>query len=191
MGGTVGVMREEHIEITQDVGPWRILMRWAVDADPASGPTRVLITPHPDADPAATQGGVASTVLRQIDFKKAGDQFRSVRPASTERDVAQDAEGEVLRWLLDSEGISDAYLAFLAESYVRAVAQAVPNVTAHLAELTNKRPETIRGHLKEARKRDLLTTVPGKAGGQLTAKGGEITTGEHLDKVTDYLMGNN
>ncbi|PCG83877.1 hypothetical protein CIB93_22095 [Streptomyces sp. WZ.A104] len=180
----------EHIEVIQDVGPWRILMRWAADADPASGPTRVLITPHPDADPAATQGGVASTVLRQVDFKKAGDQFRSARPTDTEPDVNQDAEGEGLRWLLDSEGISDAYLAFLAESYVRAVAQALPNVTAHLAGLTNKRPETIRGHLKEARKRGLLTTVPGKAGGQLTEKAREITWGEYLDKVTDHLMGN-
>ncbi|MFB8415678.1 hypothetical protein ACFC63_09230 [Streptomyces albidoflavus] len=184
-------MSEEHIEITQNIGPWRVLMRWAADADPASGPARILITAHPDAAPATTQGGVASTVLRQIDFKKAGDQFRSVRPTSTEREVAQVSEGEALRWLLDSEGISDAYLAFLAESYVRAVSRAVPNVTAHLAELTHKRPETIRGHLKEARKRDLLTTVPGKAGGQLTAKGREITTGEYLDKVTDYLMGNN
>ncbi|SOE07976.1 hypothetical protein [Streptomyces sp. Ag109_G2-15] len=180
----------EHIEITQDVGPWRVLMRWAANADPASGPTRVLITPHPDADPATTQGGVASTVLRQIDFKKAGDQFRVARPADSEQQVTQDTEAEALRWLLGNEGISDAYLAFLAESYVRAVARAVPNVTAHLAELTHKRPETIRGHLKEARKRDLLTTVPGKAGGQLTPKAREITTGEYLDKVTDYLMGN-
>jgi len=180
----------EGIEITQNVGPWHVLMHWAADADPASGPTRVLITPHPNADPASTEGGVASTVLRQIDFKKAGEQFRAARPAATEHDVAQESEGEVLRWLLTAEGISDAYLAFLAEAYVRAVAQAVPNVTAHLAELTNKRPETIRGHLKEARKRDLLTTVPGKAGGQLTSRGKEITTDEYLDKISDYLMGN-
>lgn len=181
----------ERIEITQDVGPWRVLMRWDADADPASGPTRVLITPHPDADPASTQGGVSSTVLRQVDFRKAGDQFRAARPTGTEHEVTQEAEGEVLRWLLTAEGISDAYLAFLAESYVRAVSRATPNVTAHLAELTNKRPETIRGHLKEARKRDLLTTVPGKAGGQLTRKAWEIVTGEYLDKVTDHLMGDN
>ncbi|KAA6214099.1 hypothetical protein CP973_33715 [Streptomyces albofaciens JCM 4342] len=178
----------DHIEITQDIGPWRVLLCWAADADPASGPTRVLITPRPDADPADTQGGVASTVLRQIDFKKAGEQFRSVRPTSTEREIGQDPEGEGLRWLLNSEGVSDAYLAFLAESYVRAVSQAVPNVTAHLAALAHKRPETIRGHLKEARKRDLLTTVPGKAGGRLTPKAAEIVTGDYLDKVTDYLM---
>ncbi|MFJ6790446.1 hypothetical protein [Streptomyces angustmyceticus] len=180
----------EHIEITQDVGPWRVLMRWAADADPASGPTWVLVTPHPDADPASTQGGVSSTVLRQVDFKNAADQFRAARPTETRHEVAQDAEAEALRWLLASEGVSDAYLAFLAESYVRAVSRAVPNVTAHLAELTHKRPETIRGHLKEARKRDLLTTVPGKAGGQLTAKAREITTGEYLDKITDHLMSN-
>lgn len=66
----------------------------------------------------------------------------------------------------------------------------MPNVTAYLAELTHKRPEAIRGHLKEARKRDLLTTVPGKAGGQLTRKAREITPGEYLDKITDHLMGN-
>ncbi|MET8825095.1 hypothetical protein ABZX40_12425 [Streptomyces sp. NPDC004610] len=179
-----------HIQITQDVGPWRVLLTWASDADPASGPTRVLITPHPDADPASIQGGTSSTVLRQIDFKKAGDQFRAARPTDTLHEVAQDTEAEALRWLLATEGVSDAYLAFLAESYVRAVARAAPNVTAHLAELTHKRPETIRGHLKEARKRDLLTTVPGKAGGKLTIKAREITTGEYLDKITDYLMGN-
>ncbi|WP_055557627.1 hypothetical protein [Streptomyces sp. NBRC 110028] len=178
----------EDIEITQDVGPWHVLMRWAADADPASGPTRVLITPRPDVEPAATQGGVSSTVLRQVDFKKAGDQFRATRSADPEQQVTQDAEAEALRWLLGSEGISDAYLAFLAESYVRAVSRAVPNVTAYLAELTQKRPETLRGHLKEARKRDLLTTVPGKAGGQLTAKAREITNGEYLDRVTAHLM---
>ncbi|MFF5858008.1 hypothetical protein ACFY8B_20655 [Streptomyces sp. NPDC012751] len=121
--------------------------------------------------------------------KRAGDQFRAARPADPERQVTEDAEAEALRWLLRSEGISDAYLAFLAEAYVRAVSRAVPNVTAYLAELTQKRPETIRGHLKEARKRDLLTTVPGKAGGQLTAKAREITNGEYLDRVTDHLMG--
>ncbi|MEU1826368.1 hypothetical protein ABZ502_28515 [Streptomyces abikoensis] len=178
----------EPIEITQTVGPWRILMRWDADADPASGPTRVLVTPDPDAAPEAVHVGVSSTVVRQIDFRRAGDQFRAARPAATAHDIAHDAEGEVLRWLLKTEGISDAYLAFLAEAYVRAVERAVPNVTAHLAELTAKRPETMRGHLKEARKRDLLTTVPGKAGGRLTPKAREITTGEHLDKVTDYLM---
>ncbi|MFE2972041.1 hypothetical protein ACFXKC_52495 [Streptomyces sp. NPDC059340] len=167
-----------------------MLMRWAANADPASGPTRVLITPHPDADPATTQGGVSSTVLRQVDFKKAGDQFRAARPAVPEQQVTQEAEGDVLRWLLGSEGISDAYLAFLAEAYVRAVSRGVPNITAHLAELTHKRPETIRSHLKKARKRDLLTTVPGRAGGQLTTRAREITTGEYLDKITGHLMGN-
>ncbi|GDY54216.1 hypothetical protein SVIO_048390 [Streptomyces violaceusniger] len=55
--------------------------------------------------------------------------------------------------------------------------------------VTDKRPETIRSHLKEARKRDLLTTVPGKAGGQLTTKAREITNGEYLDRVTAHLMG--
>ena len=43
-----------------------------------------------------------------------------------------------------------------------------------LAELVDKSPETIKIHLKEARKRELLTTVKGRAGGHLTSKARQI-----------------
>ncbi|MER5729362.1 hypothetical protein ABT084_13660 [Streptomyces sp. NPDC002138] len=176
------------ISIPQQVGPWAVLMTWDAGADPASGPSSIVISPDPDAEPEDTQGGLASTVLRSIDFQEAQAAFRAVRPKGTEHDVGAEEEARALRWLFDSEGISDGYLAFLAEAYVRTVSIGVKNVAGHLAELIGKRPETLRAHLKEARKRGLLTTIPGKAGGRLTDEACEITSGEYLDKVTEYLM---
>ncbi|MFD3514275.1 hypothetical protein [Streptomyces sp. NPDC058657] len=178
----------ESTDIPQRVGPWLVYLRYESDADPASGPSRILITRDPEAAPEETEGGLSSTMLRKIDFQAAAAAYRESRGEQQLPDVSSDLAGDALRWLFAQEGLSDAYLAFLAEEYVRAVARAVKNVAGHLAELTGKRPETVRAHLKEARKRGLLTTIPGKAGGHLTPRAREIVTGEYLDKITDHLM---
>jgi DNA-binding IscR family transcriptional regulator len=46
-------------------------------------------------------------------------------------------------------------------------------VAAKLAEMTGRSPDTIKQHLHRVRKAGFLTTIPGKAGGQLTDKAGE------------------
>lgn len=162
--------------VTQQIGPWVVTYSWPKDAD-QGGPWAVTITPSPDATDNEVAGGIASTLVRQIDFRAAGEEWRAKSEHIAERDERigkrQSAE---LRSLV-ANGITDEYLATLAQTYVRLVMTGEKSIVRRLAELVDKSPETIKIHLKEARKRDLLTTVKGRAGGHLTSKSRQILDG--------------
>lgn len=146
------------------IGPWQVFMEWSEDAD-QGGPVYLSIEPGDDADPWEIAGGLSSTVLRQINFQEAIDQWRRESPGT----VLDEYFRERLRELV-SEGVTDQYLAYLASVYVGMVRAGEKGITAKLADATGKKLDTVKAHLKAARKREFLTVIPGKAGGQLTEK---------------------
>ena len=158
---------DQPVTVTELIGPWLVEYHWPADAD-QGGPARITISPHAEAAPADLAGGLSSTVVRQLDFRKAAKEWRRLRRRGEEavdparRKLAQRLQGLV------SDGITDEYLAALADTYVTLVSEGEASVTTSLAELVGKKPETIKIHLKSARKRGLLTTVKGRAGGNLT-----------------------
>ncbi|MBM7771989.1 hypothetical protein JOD54_002193 [Actinokineospora baliensis] len=153
----------------------------------------------PAADPEDAVGGISSTVIRQIDFRRAAEGWRQLRGAAISgaegiRTLAITAEGfsKIVRPLIN-DGLSDEYLAWLATAYVTFVEAGVASVTAHLSDVVQRRPDTIRSHLKEARNRGLLTTIKGRAGGKLTDKAKAITSvrfeGDDIGEGVSTLQG--
>ncbi|WP_447041407.1 hypothetical protein [Streptomyces sp. DSM 118878] len=69
-----------------------------------------------------------------------------------------------------AQGVTDEYLALLASAYVGYINRGGAGPLAHLAAQVGKSQSTIKGHLWQARKRDLLTGSAGRAGGALTEK---------------------
>jgi DNA-binding transcriptional ArsR family regulator len=154
---------------TVRIGPWSVLMEWPAGAE--HGPHRIEIRPSVESSPEDVQAGLSSTVLRQIDFgglQKVADQARELASEATT------TWSSVRLREVSGHRVTDEYLARLADVYVNLVRSRESNVTAKLAEITGKAPETIRQHLKRVRKAGLLTTIPGKAGGHLTGKAKDL-----------------
>ncbi|WP_338603534.1 hypothetical protein [Saccharopolyspora sp. SCSIO 74807] len=163
------------VGIAQDIWPWQVSMEWPKDVD-QGGPWYLAIRPHPGASDEELAGGLSSTVLRKLDFKKAAEEWREVSKSEGSFELTQAMLDEVSSTLKDAskEGVTDEYLSFLAYLYVEFVQLGFQPVTTNLAELAGRRPETIRAHLKSARTQGLLTAVKGRAGGKLTGKAQEI-----------------
>src|SRR5690606_18496541 len=166
--------RERHLydsgfALTQRIGPWSVLMEWPMEAE--QGPHRIEIRPAEDAGTDEVAGGLSSTVLLQVDFQMGKSEFRKLveQTSTLNRAYAVGMHPARLRELV-GQGISDAYLAHLAQAYVDLVRLGEQSVTAKLAEMVGKSPETIRQHDKRVRKAGFLTTITGKAGGRLTDK---------------------
>lgn len=151
-------------QVQDRVGPWLVTAQWPRDAE-QGGPQRLVIEPAPDASPDEVASGLSQTVLRKVRFDALSGLWRA------ERGSVEDSPdlAPMLRSAA-SEGVSEAYLAALSFAYVSLANAGQPAITAELAGMTGKRPETIRVHLKRARQAGMLTAVRGKAGGELTAK---------------------
>ena len=159
--------------VEQQIGPWVVTYSWPKDVG-QGGPGAVTIAPSRDATEEDVAGGIASTVVRKLDFRAASEEWRSKLELVAERDERVGKRQSAELRSLVAVGITDEYLATLAQTYVRLVMTGEKSVIRRLAELVDKSPETIKIHLKEARKRELLTTVKGRAGGHLTSKAGQI-----------------
>ncbi|WP_280179886.1 hypothetical protein [Nocardia cyriacigeorgica] len=158
------------IRLERRLGPWVVKMDWPDDAE--YGPRRMEIHPAEDATPEEVQAGLSTTVLRRVEFQPARRKLDELRMTDEEQDRVHAIE--YLRLAAADRSISDEYLAGLASAYVELVKAREPNVTAKLAEIAGKAPETIRIHLGKVRKAGFLTSIPGKAGGQLTDAAKEI-----------------
>ncbi|MFC5148087.1 hypothetical protein [Streptomyces aureoversilis] len=90
----------------------------------------------------------------------------------TLEDVAQrfNEAGEAAGLLLANEGVSERYLVMLAATYKAMADSGAPAPVPWLARLIGRRPETVKDHLKKARRDGYLSTLAGKAGGELTEK---------------------
>lgn len=78
--------------------------------------------------------------------------------------------GEAAGLLLANEGVSERYLVMLATTYKSMADMGAPAPIPWLARLIDRRPETVKDHLKKARRDGYLSTLAGKAGGELTDK---------------------
>ncbi|MFD4340240.1 hypothetical protein ACFWPP_24040 [Streptomyces anulatus] len=164
---------ESGFEITQEQGAWVIRMWWP-SGPVHGGPQRITIESAADAPARDVARGISTTVLRRLDLpgavKMAAEMGQKGHRALTELTEAMQQAGEAAGALLESEGVSETYLAVLAAVYKHAADAGDPAPVRWLARRINRSPETVKGHLKQARRDGLLTTIAGKAGGELTEK---------------------
>lgn len=149
-------------------------MTWR-EGDYEGGPLGMWIRPaDPESPPS---GGISSTVLRSIDFRKA--------KAKLVDDLARNPEGwrghlkkakqassaarvERLRHEMAGGVNRPSYLALLASDYIHRVQDGQHKPVEHLAEDLGKPLQTVRGHLWQSRKRGFLLGSPGRKGGVLS-----------------------
>lgn len=164
---------ESGLEVTQQQGAWVIRMWWPTGPI-AGGPQRVTIEQTDDAPARDVARGISTTVLRRLDLPGAVKMAEELAPMShevlTEVSEALNQGGEAARLLLENEGVSETYLALLASVYKGMADSGAPAPVPWLARLIKRSPETVKGHLKQARRDGFLTTIAGKAGGELTDK---------------------
>ncbi|MEU6921293.1 hypothetical protein [Streptomyces sp. NPDC046631] len=163
--------------VVQDLGPWVVEMQWPHGV--TQGGPAVLVV-RPKGGTGYPPGGISSTVLRQIDFKEAGEALRRQTRVSGQRaQIREQYEAERTERLRQAatQGVTDEYLALLASAYVGYINQGGTGPLAHLAERVCKSQSTVKGHLWQARKRGLLTGSAGRAGGALTQKASELLMG--------------
>jgi len=167
-------------QVIQQIGPWRVLLEWEHGAT-QGGPISMEITPAADATPEELAHGLSQTVLRQVDFKAAFNQMvRQNTQVSEPLRPVIDGMGEELREML-KDGVTDKYLALLADAYLMLVHFGVHNVAGELAGLVDRTPSGVLQQLKRARKAGLLTSIPGRAGGHLTPRAEELLAVTRLD----------
>lgn len=159
-------------EITQQQGAWAVRMWWPV-GPVNGGPQRITIEPAEDAPAREVARGISTTVLRRLDVAAALELAKQVPEAQrTLEEVAGklNGMGEAAGLALEGEGVSERYLALLVATYTAMADFGAPAPIPWLARLIGRRPETVKDHLKRARRDGFLTTVAGKAGGELTDK---------------------
>lgn len=132
------------------------------------------IVPRHGVSPKDLAGGISQTVLRQINFK---DAFNAMirQSSGLNKHFVEVVDGfaEELRAML-ADGVTDWYLAHLSEAYLLLIRLGEKNVAGRLAVMVDRTPSGVLQHLKRARKADLLTSIPGRAGGELTPRALEI-----------------
>nr|WP_052741149.1 sigma-70 family RNA polymerase sigma factor [Mycobacterium sp. UM_NZ2] len=159
--------------VFQNLGDdWEIDMEWR-EGDYQGGPIGMWIRPlDPDNPP---HGGLSSTVLREIDFRKAKAKLHqdlAAHPHGWRGEPSKQAQqdGDRLARLRDelAKGITPEYLALLCSNYVQRVNSGQAKPVERLAEDLGKSAATIRGHLWQARRQGLLIGSAGRKGGTLT-----------------------
>ncbi|WIM87716.1 hypothetical protein PT015_23275 [Candidatus Mycobacterium wuenschmannii] len=162
------------VVIEQRIGPWQVALAWPDDAD-QGGPVEISIKPYADATDDELIGGLSSTVLRHIDFRAAREKWVAIKAHGLDRpDGLATLRDAQLRKVLERDGVTDTYLALLANAYIQLTRAGESSVSKRLAEATGRSPDTIKQHLHRVRKEGMLTAISGKAGGLLTMKAVEI-----------------
>ncbi|MBY6304533.1 hypothetical protein [Streptomyces clavuligerus] len=168
---------ESGFEITQQQGAWTIRLWWP-SGPVTGGPQRVTIETAEDAPARDVARGISTTVLRRLDLPGAIKMAEEHAPKGQEvmQELARaiDRGAETAGVLLERDGVSDAYLAVLASVYKAVSDTGAAAPVPWLARRVNRSTETVKGHLKQARRDGYLTTVAGKAGGELTDKATEV-----------------
>ncbi|WP_438293515.1 hypothetical protein [Streptomyces sp. HUAS TT7] len=174
---------ETGFEVTQQQGAWTVRMWWPVGPI-TGGPQRITVEQAEGAPARDVARGISTTVLRRLDLAGALKIAEQGAPQAQEalQGLTEVLErlGKTAGLLLKRGGVSGTYLAALATAYQGMAEMGMQAPVRWLAQLIERRPETIKGHLKQARRDGYLTTVAGKAGGELTDK-----TVEEL-KGTEY-----
>ncbi|RLV08466.1 hypothetical protein CTZ27_06595 [Streptomyces griseocarneus] len=163
---------ESGFEVSQQHGGWVVRMHWP-PGPVTGGPQRMTVEPAEGAEPRDIVRGISTTVLRRLDIAAAMKLAKMAPEAQqTLEEFAKrlNEAGEAAGHILATEGVSERYLVTLAATYTSMADGGAPAPVPWLARLIDRRPETIKDHLKKARRDGFLSTVAGKAGGELTAK---------------------
>ncbi|MEU2513749.1 hypothetical protein [Streptomyces syringium] len=159
--------RERGTEVVQQYDAWTVRMWWP-EGPVTGGPQRITIEAADDAAPGEVSRGISTTVLRRADLVSAKAEARAVAPKTEGDDAPLALLGPAVRSLLASEGVSPSYLVVLASIYTAMADSGATAFVPELSKYVGRSLETVRGHLKQARRDGYLTTVAGKAGGELT-----------------------
>jgi hypothetical protein len=160
---------EEGLEIVQFRGPWSITMWWPEGAV-SGGPQKVVIEAGEDVPPGDVARGISTTVLRQLDIAGAVKRAQEIAPTTPPWQAEQGRLLELARLaarLLSDEGVSPRYLSLLSLTYRDLTDKGVQAPVPWLAEQLDRRPESVKDHLKKARRDGYLTSRAGRAGGEL------------------------
>lgn len=163
---------ESGFEIEQKQGGWTVRMWWPT-GPVTGGPQRITIEPAADAPARDVARGISTTVLRRLDLAAALNLAKMAPEAQSvleTRSKQLNEIGEAAGLLLANEGVSERYLAMLASTYKAMSDSGAVAPVRQLARLIGRQPETVKDHLKKARREGYLSTVTGKAGGELTEK---------------------
>jgi DNA-binding MarR family transcriptional regulator len=156
-------------EVRQRVGAWVLRAEWS-GADTQGGPQRLTIEPAEDATGRDVARGVTTTVLRRMEPELS----RIVEKARETAGAPQgqlEALADQARAELSSGRLSGRYLALLSTLYVEASNRGIPAPVKWLGDAVGKTQNTVKDHLKRARKDGYLeTTADRKAGGLVTEK---------------------
>ncbi|WP_234021667.1 hypothetical protein [Streptomyces sp. 351MFTsu5.1] len=183
------VANEGGFEVTQAQGAWVIRMWWPTGPI-TGGPQRITVEAAEGATARDVARGVSTTVLRRLDMAaamKVAEKAPELQQGREEVTAKVEKAGEAAGVLLADEGVSEPYLAMLAATYKTMADMGAPAPVPWLARLIDRRPETVKDHLKRARREGYLTTVAGKAGGELTDKATEMLAAfVDPDEVQDF-----
>ncbi|MFH9074819.1 hypothetical protein [Streptomyces alboflavus] len=164
---------ESGLELTQQQGTAWVIRMWWPTGPLTGGPQRITIEPAEEATPRDVARGISTTVLRRLDLaaamklaEQAPEFQRAMEGVGQKIDQAGLAAGRELA----RAGVSELYLSLLAATYKSMADMGAPAPIPWLSRLIDRRPETVKDHLKRARRDGYLTTIAGKAGGDLTDK---------------------
>lgn len=155
---------------------------WWPPGPVTGGPQRITVERTDGAPARDVARGISTTVLRRLDIAAAVKLAEQVPELDNARQALRqefDESAERAGRLLAEEGVSERYLAVLAATYKQLADAGDPAPVRRLARLVGRRPETIKDHLKKARREEYLGTVAGKAGGELTDKTRAILNSMH------------
>ncbi|MER5303376.1 hypothetical protein [Streptomyces lasiicapitis] len=164
---------ESGFELTQQQGAAWVIRMWWPTGPLTGGPQRITIEAAEGATPREVARGISTTVLRRLDLPaamKLAEQAPELQQAMTEVAEKREQLGLAAGRELASAGVSELYLALLAATYRVMADMGAPALIPWLARAIDRRPETVKDHLKRARREGYLTTIAGKAGGNLTDK---------------------
>ncbi|WP_433545065.1 hypothetical protein ACQPZG_07615 [Streptomyces sp. CA-294286] len=166
----------EGLEIGQFRGPWRITMWWPEGAV-SGGPQKIVIEAEEDAPPGDVARGISTTVLRRLDLAGAVERARELAPTTPPWQAERGRLLDLVRLaarLLTDEGVSPRYLSVLCLTYRDLTDKGVQAPVPWLAEHLDRRSETVKDHLKKARRDGYLTSRAGRAGGALGDRAAEV-----------------
>ncbi|MER5886194.1 hypothetical protein ABT160_20420 [Streptomyces sp. NPDC001941] len=158
------------VEVGVFQGNWLVRMWWPEGAI-AGGPQRLTVTAVEDAPPGEVRRGISSTVLRRLDIAGAVRRAQALAPQAPPWRIASERLEDLATRtgdVLAAEGVSDRYLARLCGLYDDLARRGVRAPVPWLAERIGRSPQTVRDHLKAARRDGLMTALTGKSGGELT-----------------------
>lgn len=153
-----------------------MIRMWWPTGPITGGPQRITVEAAEGAAARDMARGISTTVLRRLDLAaamKLAEEAPELQRGLAEVEGKLEEAGASAGLLLASEGVSETYLAMLAATYKAMADLGAPALVPWLARLIGRRPETVKDHLKRARREGYLTTVAGKAGGELTEKAAE------------------